>query len=164
MAEWGHPELGDLLFTDNVPRNTTQVTCFRKCRPGRPAKITKLGPPVPLPLRRLRSLPGDILAAKPPSRSVINAEDRDGLAGLIQPENDPMGMVDEVPELKWERVGLRDRRTAQRHFLQAIDRRHQPSKPALGGLRRSLLLSEELNVLLGIEKRGIGDVNLVCQA
>ena len=75
-----------------------------------------------------------------------------------------MREVNQMADLVGELFPLRNYRTAFGQVFERIDRLDKSAKPPFGGLRFLLDISDEPNVVLGIDQRRFTDINLKCQA
>ncbi len=82
----------------------------------------------------------------------------------LNPKNDSVRQVDEMPNLKSEFVLLGDHSATFRHFFQRKDRRNKPTKPSLGGFWFFPNITNEPDVGLSVRQSLIGDVNVEGQA
>lgn len=96
--------------------------------------------------------------------SVKNAVHNHPLSMMVNAENNAVRVIDQVPDIFGEFLRLWNAGTAIREFLQGVDGRHKPAKPAFRGLWFFVDFSYKEDVFPGIFKSRIGNVNAKCQA
>ena len=99
-----------------------------------------------------------------PPGTVIHAVDHDPIFLALNLKDDPMGKVDKLSDVEGELSVLTDYGAALRQPFERIDRLDESAKPAFCGFRLFPDITDEPNIVLGINQRQFCDVNLKCQA
>src|ERR1035437_6779140 len=106
----------------------------------------------------------EVTFSKSLSGAVIDTVDDNSLLLTLHAKDDSVREVDEMADLEGELFLLRDYRTALRQVFERIDRLDKSAKPPFCGLRFLFDITDEPNVVLGIDQCRFCDVNLKCQA
>ena len=100
---------------------------------------------------------------KPLSGAVIDPVNDYSLLVSLDAKDNPMREVNEMADFEGELFLFRDHRTAFWQVFQRIDRLNEPAKPLFCGFRFFSDITDEVNLVLGINQRWFCDVNLKCQ-
>lgn len=94
---------------------------------------------------------------------MVTTVDGYSLSFRVDSKDDAVREVDEMPDFKGELGMFRDDGAAFRHFFQGVDGFHQTAEPTLGRFGLMLNIADLPEVLLGVEERGLGDINVEYQ-